>query len=1064
MSYLKNFGKYFVDFIMDPDIFQNIILIKILNFHTSKNLKIRVPAYIRIDALKAMIEQLTEIKSDQQILVFSGTDITDLDKRISAYALKKDRVKIYLISLQEIKQLLNKYQKPANFELLYSIEKKISSGAFGTIHTLRVLASGKVRILKVVCSKDLVYTTSFLNFVSLLKVLEHPNIMKIYDIYFKQLDKKTTEISIVCEYLEETLYDFIKKKKTKGKVLLKLEEIIHIFTAICKGLQYLFSNKIAHGDFKTLNIMRDNENNWKLIDYDTPYSSFYDQMFGTKGYMSPEYLQIIQDNTNDINSLETKMKNDIWSLGVVLYLMIYLEFPYFSKYDKIPYPIDHDLIFLKGYDIPDSGKDLIMNIFTRPEKRIELNDILKHPFLNEISQKILQTKPKIIMKIPFVPIETHKTPKILNTENFKENSVKIKPKMPMVLEHPFIHTPEKKIKVIESIKESESKVSFLNALDDQKENSSSFKIKKGSSLGAIQQKKIQEISFGKQDLDNLLVKVSLQLLNSIEIPQHLPLQQALVSNLKIDNQVNVKALDNLPQEIASEKKSIQEMADSSEKRNIFISNKMPHEQTRASIKKDNILQQPPIFPKIESDNKIENPIKDNKTEQLIPFVDTLHEMALRKKKLNEKVIELSNPFTSNKIQPFSHLQTDMAFDKNNSPNSDKIKQFTLPKIKDFKNQQKNKNLFTQKNISLKNQQKDKVIELDKQISNPFHNQIDKSSFIDLEKTTTNPSGNEIQPLNTGYDKQKPNKLIKIVKKRQNSFINQKAKSLRIESEKQIPNPTGNQIEPLNAGCDKQKPNTVIELDKQIPNPFNNLKTKCLLIESEKKIPNPSGNQIEPLNFEFDKQKSKKLKELDKKRTQSCNNRKKQSILIESDKQTTNPSPNSFNNQIEKSSIIDLEKQITNANNQKEKSIINESDKQIPNPTGGYNQKAASLFIESENQIPNPTGNQIEPLNTECDKQKPNTVIELDKQIPNSFNNQIEQQIQNPSNNQKEQIPKTLTNVSEHKIGQIKKPFSQLNIIWHDPNINMREDRAILERDSREMTIKTFKNYRNTKTF
>lgn len=197
MSYLKNFGKYFVDFIMDPDIFQNIILIKILNFHTSKNLKIRVPAYIRIDALKAMIEQLTEIKSDQQILVFSGTDITDLDKRISAYALKKDRVKIYLISLQEIKQLLNKYQKPANFELLYSIEKKISSGAFGTIHTLRVLASGKVRILKVVCSKDLVYTTSFLNFVSLLKVLEHPNIMKIYDIYFKQLDKKTTEIFII---------------------------------------------------------------------------------------------------------------------------------------------------------------------------------------------------------------------------------------------------------------------------------------------------------------------------------------------------------------------------------------------------------------------------------------------------------------------------------------------------------------------------------------------------------------------------------------------------------------------------------------------------------------------------------------------------------------------------------------------------------------------------------------------------------------------------------------------------------------------------------------------------
>ena len=207
------------------------------------------------------------------------------------------------------------------------------------------------------------------------------------------------------ERLDETLDSFLKVR-LQCNALLKVEEIIHIFTQICQGLLYLFKEKMVHMDLKTSNIMRDDNNIWKLIDYDTPVSGLIDQMIGTYQYMSPEYRDFEYDvNQSEELSLEFKMENDVWSLGVILYYMIYLEYPYFSQKkqknnvnDSI-YPIDPDKLFYKGFYISDKGKDLLMSIFQKPQKRIKLKEIMCHAFLNEIHQL---NEVNCISKIPMI--------------------------------------------------------------------------------------------------------------------------------------------------------------------------------------------------------------------------------------------------------------------------------------------------------------------------------------------------------------------------------------------------------------------------------------------------------------------------------------------------------------------------------------------------------------------------------------------------------------------------------------------------------------------------------------
>lgn len=194
--------------------------------------------------------------------------------------------------------------------------------------------------------------------------------------------------------------NYINIAKTKKNTnLLEIEHILKIFQDICQGMLYLLSKNHVHGDLKTANIMTNHKNDWKLIDYDYPVSGLIGNfIIGTKSYISPEYKKYFKDKNPPELTLKDKLENDVWSLGVILYRMIYLDFPYFSKQKIIDYPIDPEILFLKGFNIQENAKDLLLRIFTDPSNRISLKEIMNHKFLKEIPIVQLEDKPLLELK------------------------------------------------------------------------------------------------------------------------------------------------------------------------------------------------------------------------------------------------------------------------------------------------------------------------------------------------------------------------------------------------------------------------------------------------------------------------------------------------------------------------------------------------------------------------------------------------------------------------------------------------------------------------------------------
>lgn len=93
------------------------------------------------------------------------------------------------------------------------------------------------------------------------KLNSHPNVLKLIDSF-----ETAKDIVLVLEYVNGVnLHQYIKDKGTKR--VLSEEVSRHLFKQICEGVRYIHNQRICHRDLKLENILIDDRNTVKIIDF-----------------------------------------------------------------------------------------------------------------------------------------------------------------------------------------------------------------------------------------------------------------------------------------------------------------------------------------------------------------------------------------------------------------------------------------------------------------------------------------------------------------------------------------------------------------------------------------------------------------------------------------------------------------------------------------------------------------------------------------------------------------------------------------------------------------------------
>ena len=180
------------------------------------------------------------------------------------------------------------------------------------------------------------------------------------------------------ELCDEDLFKYIKNKKN----LLSIEEVRNILLQLNNVFKLMASQRIMHRDLKPQNIMikflnkEKTEYLVKLADYGFSKSlenkNFTKSYLGTPLTMAPEVLQ----------RKEYSMKADLWSVGIIIYLLLFKDVPYSGNNE---FEILKQIISNKP--LKKCGNNLLNDLIDKllvvdPNLRIGWNDYFNHPFFN----------------------------------------------------------------------------------------------------------------------------------------------------------------------------------------------------------------------------------------------------------------------------------------------------------------------------------------------------------------------------------------------------------------------------------------------------------------------------------------------------------------------------------------------------------------------------------------------------------------------------------------------------------------------------------------------------------
>ncbi|XP_021379367.1 PAS domain-containing serine/threonine-protein kinase-like isoform X2 [Mizuhopecten yessoensis] len=251
------------------------------------------------------------------------------------------------------------------YDIKYETLSSIGKGAFGFVKLACCRTNNTHAVVKFIKKKKVLNECWTVDRkwgripleVSLLTKLDHPNIVKVVDVF-----ENENFIQMVMEKHGSgmDLFEFIDRSPLMDESLAS-----YIFRQMVSAVAYLHCHQILHRDIKDENIILDEHFGIKLIDFGAAAYLSKDKLFGTfcgtLEYCSPEVLM-----GNKYRGPELEM----WSLGVTLYTLVFGENPFFDVDETIqcilkpPFSVSNSLMYL-----------LMWLLHPEPLKRARISDL-----------------------------------------------------------------------------------------------------------------------------------------------------------------------------------------------------------------------------------------------------------------------------------------------------------------------------------------------------------------------------------------------------------------------------------------------------------------------------------------------------------------------------------------------------------------------------------------------------------------------------------------------------------------------------------------------------------------
>ncbi len=206
-----------------------------------------------------------------------------------------------------------------------------------------------IKMMRHHMAMDPCFITGFRNEAKIVAGLDHPNIVRVFDII-----ERFQTIFIIMEYLEgESLVEILVREKR-----LSVERTLDYLIQVCLAMKHAWSKGVLHRDICPGNIMVAPDAGVKLVDFGIAryIHEEDDELDGSLKYLAPEIFD------GEVSSIQS----DLYSLGITAYEMLV---------GKRPYPEGDQKMFMKARrysQIPDP-REMIPDMPDALQRFIRIN-------------------------------------------------------------------------------------------------------------------------------------------------------------------------------------------------------------------------------------------------------------------------------------------------------------------------------------------------------------------------------------------------------------------------------------------------------------------------------------------------------------------------------------------------------------------------------------------------------------------------------------------------------------------------------------------------------------------